>query len=91
VPALIAQGKRVLVSNAGEENFTTALGPVFSGGYDRAYNQDPRTNVLLLGFTEYVQSAILKGNRDKQFDQSMAAMVDDVKDLVTQSGAPAKP
>jgi hypothetical protein len=137
VPAQIMGGKSVFVSNAGEENFNSAFGPVFSGGSDRAYNQfyaaleqwgryklvstpaeadlvfeigfalggnpppelgrlrvavrDPRTNVLLWGVSEYVQSAILKGNRDKQFDQSMGAIVEDIKALVTPGGAAAKP
>jgi hypothetical protein len=42
-------------------------------------------------FGEYVQSAVLKRNRDKEFDRSMGAIVDDVKNLVTQSAATAKP
>jgi hypothetical protein len=45
----------------------------------------------LWGVSEYVQSAILKGNRDKQFDQSMGAIVEDIKALVTPGGAAAKP
>jgi len=137
LPSQVMGGKTVFVSNAGEENFTGAFGPVFSGGPDRVYNQfyaaieqwgryklvsapaaadlvfeigftlggsvppelghlrlasrEPKTNVLLWGFSEYVQSAVLKGNRDKEFDRSMAAIVDDVKDLGGQSGATVKP
>src|SRR5580658_9336112 len=137
VPVLIPTGKRVFIANAGEENFTTAFGPVFSGGSDRAYNQfyaamkqwgryelvsdpgqadlvfeigftlggvgppelghlrvairAPRNNGLLWAFSEYVQSAVLKGNRDKEFDRSMGAIVADVEDLATPHGAAAKP
>ncbi|MGA3039653.1 MAG: hypothetical protein ABSF54_02555 [Bryobacteraceae bacterium] len=137
VPTQVIGGRTVFVSNAGEENFTSAFGPVFSGGSDRAYNQfyaamqqwaryklapapadadlvfeigftlggigppelghlrlairDPKTNVVLWGFSEYVQSAMLKGNRDKEFDRSMSAIVDDIKNLAGQSGATAKP
>ena len=136
VPVQVIGGKKVFVSNAGEENFRSPLGLVFSGGSDRVYSQfyaamkqwgrydlvsapadadlvfeigftlgnvppelghlrlairDPKTSVLLWGFAEYVQSAVLKGNRDKEFDRSMGAIVDDVKNLVTQSAATAKP
>jgi len=46
---------------------------------------------VLWGFSEYVQSAMLKVNRDKEFDRSMSAIVDDIKNLAGQSGATAKP
>jgi hypothetical protein len=39
VPAQIISGKRVFISNAGEENLNTAIGPLLSGGADRVYNQ----------------------------------------------------
>jgi hypothetical protein len=51
---------------------------------------EPKTNVLLWGFTEYVQSGN-RSSRDKNFDKSMGAIVDDVKNLVTSQGAKAKP
>jgi hypothetical protein len=52
--------------------------------------RDPNSNVPLWAFTEYVRVAILKGNRDKNFDQAMGVILDELKDL-TQPGAAAKP
>jgi len=49
--------------------------------------QDPKTHVVLWAFTEHVQSARLHGHRDKNFDQALAKIVDDVKNLATQSAA----
>jgi hypothetical protein len=43
--------------------------------------RDPKTNALLWGFTEHVQWAILQGNRDKNFDQALTRIVDDVQGL----------
>jgi hypothetical protein len=54
---------------------------------------DPRTHVTLWAFTEYVESAILAGNREKNFEQGMASIVADAKSLSTFSApapAPAK-
>jgi hypothetical protein len=53
--------------------------------------RDPKTNVLLWGFTEYVRTGNRQATRDQNFDRSMDAIVGDVKNLVTQSAAPAKP
>ncbi len=39
VPAQITSGKRVFISNAGEENLNTAIGSLLSGRSDRVYNQ----------------------------------------------------
>jgi hypothetical protein len=52
--------------------------------------RDPRSNVLLWSLSQFVQVAILKGNRDKNLDLAMGVIVDGVKDLVTQP-APAQP
>jgi hypothetical protein len=128
VPTQILSGKRVFISNAGEENLNTLIGPVFSGRYDRVYNQfyaaikqwgryepvsapaeadlvfeigftisgtrqlpeighlrlairDPKTNVLLWSIVEYAQVATLKRNRDKNLDQAMGTILDELKDL----------
>jgi hypothetical protein len=50
---------------------------------------DPKTHVTLWAFTEYVESAILAGNREKNFEQGMASIVADAKSLSTFS-APAR-
>ena len=47
---------------------------------------DPTTRVTLWTFTEHLQVAILQGNRDKNFDQALAALVNDLKNV---SGQPA--
>ncbi len=45
---------------------------------------DPKTKIALWAFTEHVESARSQANRDKNFDQAMARIVDDVKNLVGQ-------
>jgi hypothetical protein len=47
--------------------------------------RDPRTNVLLWGFTEHVQWAILRGNRDKNFDDAMGRILADVQGLASRA------
>jgi len=49
---------------------------------------DLKTHLSLWTFTEHVQSALLQGNRDKNFDQGMAAFVNDLRNLAGQP-APA--
>jgi hypothetical protein len=46
---------------------------------------DPKTHATLWAFTEHVQWARLQGNRDKNFDQAMAKIVEDVKGLESRS------
>jgi hypothetical protein len=46
--------------------------------------RDLKTHVLLWTFTEHVQNALLKGNRDKNFDQAMAALVNDIRNVAGQ-------
>jgi hypothetical protein len=50
---------------------------------------DPKTRIVLWAFTEHVESAKLQGNRDKNFNQALAKIVDDVKNLATQPGVEA--
>jgi hypothetical protein len=45
---------------------------------------DLKTHVLLWTFTEHVQPALLQANRDKNFDQAMAAIVNDIKNVAGQ-------
>jgi hypothetical protein len=51
---------------------------------------DLKTHVLLWAITEHVESAKLQGNRDKNFDQAMASLVNDVKDVAGQPLATAE-
>jgi len=49
---------------------------------------DPTTRVTLWTFTEHVQSALLSGNRDKNFDQALDALVNDLKKRSWRSQPP---
>ena len=57
--------------------------------YMRLAIRDPKTNALLWVFTEHVQWAILQGNRDKNFDQASARIVNDVQSLTLRSSTDA--
>jgi hypothetical protein len=48
---------------------------------------DPGTRVTLWTFTEHVQFAVLQGNRDKNFDQALAALVNDLRNAAGQLAA----
>ena len=65
-----------------------------TGGADAKFHLvilDPKTHVTLWAFTEYVETAILAGNREKHFQQGMESIVADAKSLSTFSApAPAK-
>ena len=50
---------------------------------------DPGTRVTLWTFTEHVQYALLQGNRDKNFDRALAALVNDLKNVAGQPAAKA--
>jgi hypothetical protein len=47
--------------------------------------RDPKTNTLLWAVNEHVQWAILQGNRDKNFDQAMGRVVNDVQGLAARA------
>ncbi len=47
---------------------------------------DPKTHVALWTLTEHIEAAGTQGNRDKNFDQAMAAIVDDAKQLIARAG-----
>jgi hypothetical protein len=51
--------------------------------------RDARTNALLWRMTEHIQWAILQGNREKNFDQTLAKVVGRVQALVGQSATSA--
>jgi hypothetical protein len=48
---------------------------------------DLKTHVLLWTFIEHVQNALLQGNRDKNYDQAMAALVNDIRNVAGQPAA----
>jgi len=51
--------------------------------------RDPKTNALLWAFSEHMEWAILKGNRNRNYDQALARIVADVQDLITRATANA--
>lgn len=52
---------------------------------------DPKTQVTLWAFDEYVRGAILLGNRDKNFDRAMKAIQERMKKLVEAPASGSDP
>lgn len=48
---------------------------------------DPKTHVTIWTITEYVRGAVLLGNRDKNFDAAMNAVVSRLKELAIPTAA----
>jgi hypothetical protein len=76
-----------------EIRFTDPTGPANSeGGKQGAPGAqkfrleilDPKTHIKLWALTEFVEAALLQGNRNKNFDKAMDALVSDVKILAAQ-------
>ena|ERR1700739_3614267 len=64
--------------------------PEFFGNvpYDAQFRlviRDPKTNALLWAVSEHVQWAIMQGNRDKNFEQAMDRVVNDVQGLAARA------
>jgi hypothetical protein len=60
-------------------------GDTIGVGYDpqlRVTFVDPKTHVVLWTFLEHVTPAVLKSNRDRNLDQTMGKVVEEVKGLV---------
>jgi len=76
------------VSGGGGGNTPVSSSPVKDPQFRLAI-LDLKTHVLLWTFTERVQSALLQGNRDKNFDQAMAALVNDLRNVAGQPGPAA--
>ena len=49
--------------------------------------QDPKTRVTLWGLTEHAQGAVLQSNRDKNFEEAMAAVVAEVQRIAGPTAA----
>ena len=50
---------------------------------------DPGTRVILWVFTEHIQPALLQGNRDKNFDQALNFLLNDLRNVAGQPVASA--
>lgn len=91
-------GRYELVSAPSEADLIFEIGFTINGspqlpetGHLRLSIRDPKTNVLLWTCVEYAQTAIRKGNRDKNLDQAMSIIVAELKNLLTPSTAAAEP
>jgi hypothetical protein len=49
---------------------------------------DVKTRIALWGITEHVEMALLQSNRDKNFDQAMKRLMDDLKSLAAGTPPP---
>lgn len=67
--------------------FSAALTPAM--GQVRLVILDPKTQTPLWTIIEYVQAAVLAGNRERNFNSAMNAVVDRLKDLVHRQPAVA--
>ena len=86
---LIFEIQFVVLTAEPEANRRDWLASVPFDPHFRLVIRDPKTNVVLWGFTEHVQWAILQGNRDKNFDQAAARIVAGVQSLAARSVAVA--
>lgn len=50
---------------------------------------DPKTRIVLWGFTQRVPVALRLSNRDKNFEESMASLVENVKKLLASTASAA--
>lgn len=64
--------------------------PAFDSQF-RIVIRDPKTHETLWGLTEHAQGAVLLSNRDKNFEQALAAVVAEVQRIAGPAVAdPAK-
>lgn len=76
---------RFIVAPIGANVFKgDSLGPQIDPQF-RLVIRDPRTQSVLWAFTEHTATAILPGNRDRNFDQALDRIVADVKGLTDRA------
>jgi len=74
-----------------EIQFILRWGPVLRGdtasldAQFRVVIRDPKTQAMLWAMTEQVESAVLQGNRDKNFDQALARLETNLEQLTAPS------
>jgi hypothetical protein len=62
--------------------------------YDSLFHlaiRDAQTHETLWGLTEHAQQAVLQGNRDKNFERALAAIVSELQRISGPAQAPTKP
>jgi hypothetical protein len=64
-------------------------GPAIDSQF-RMVMRDAKTHQTLWGITEHAQGAVLQGNRDKNFELAMAAVVAEVQRIAGSAPVPAK-
>jgi len=96
--AVRAGGRYQIVGTPADADLLIEIGltaPGASGvGYDPQFRlaiRDPKTNALLWAFTEHVQWAIQQGNRDKNFDQTLTRIMNDMQGLNGPSDTANRP
>jgi len=80
----ISFASRVLGENISGGGGTPVSNKTFRDTQFRLTIVDLKTHVLLWTYIEHVQGALLQGNRDKNFDLAMAALVNDIKNVAGQ-------
>jgi len=80
----ISFASRVLGKNISGGGGTPVSNKTFRDAQLRLTILDLKTHVLLWTYIEHVQPALLQGNRDKNFDLAMAALVNDIKNVAGQ-------
>jgi hypothetical protein len=84
----ISFATRILGENVSGGNGTGVSSRSLREPQIRLAIRDLKTRVLLWTFIGHVQNALLQGNRDKNFDLAMAALVNDIRNVAGQP-APA--
>ena len=80
----ISFASRVLGENISGGGGTPVSNKTFRDTQFRLTIVDLKTHVLLWTYIEHVQGALLQGNRDKNFDLAMTALVNDIKNVAGQ-------
>jgi hypothetical protein len=103
--AMKSWGRYELVSTPGEADLVfeirlTMLEPMQSeplGGQNPRYDsqfrlviRDVKTHETLWGLTEHAQAAILQGNRDKNFERALAAILSELRKIAGPAQATAR-
>jgi len=94
-------GRYELVSSPGEADLVfevrlTVLQPVPARqypSYDSQFHlaiRDVKTHETLWGLTEHAQTAILQGNRDKNFEQALAGILSELRRIAGPAPATAR-
>lgn len=89
--ALKSWGHYELVSSPAEADlvFEISFTHVVVGDQFRLVILDPGTRVVLWPFTEHIAFASRQANRDKNFDQALSLLVNDVRNVAGQPVATA--